>query len=257
MLFNAYIDDSADRNRERIVLGAAIIGGPEEWRKLGNEWNARLKIDEIAYFKASHCRSLNGQFHKWRNLPDGEGKVKADKLRDDLDFIIRNSRLMTLGVVLPIPFYRTMKHAPHYFGEIPDNPYHLAFEQTIAECGKAMRLMNRNNMVSFAHDDGDDFPILHELYKLFKKHPKNRQYAHTLRDFVPLDDKTHPPVQAADLAADVVRQYAEDWAVNPSEENLRRLRSTMYKIVIWNERMSELSNREDAPAKATYVVRGV
>jgi hypothetical protein len=71
MLYRAYIDDSADRNRERVNVSGAIVGDEKRWSLLHRKWRERLDQDAIQYFKSSHCNSLNGQFHKFRPMPHG------------------------------------------------------------------------------------------------------------------------------------------------------------------------------------------
>ena len=98
--------------------------------------------------------------------------------------------------------------------------------------------------------------MLYAIYEEFKK--VNPHHAKVMMDFVPLDDKAHIPVQAADVAAWVTFRYAEDWAVNPTTDNLKRLRSSMYKIIFWNESQSEHSGRHNVkqgdPARTAYVI---
>jgi hypothetical protein len=228
-------------------------------RPLATKVDGRLSInlgvtvshkDNLQYFKSSHCDTLNGQFHKFRAISDG--RAKADKVRDDLDEIIRRLKLVTLGVILPIHVHQQMLNDPATFGPIPAVPYRLAFQQILAECAKAMRILGRNNIVTFAHDDGHDFPQLHEIYKNFKR--KNPHLASVMADFVPLDDKLHPPLQAADVAASVTYRYAQSWAVTPNADNLKRLRDSMYKVNIWGEGKSKSYNEATAPAKCEYVV---
>jgi hypothetical protein len=251
MLYRAYIDDSSDRNRERVVVCGAIIGDEPRWTFLTKKWNARLAQDGLQYFKSSHCNSLNGQFHKFRSMPDG--KQRADKVRDDLDAIIHESQVMTLGATLPIPFYKTMLADQAKFGPIPDVPYRLVFQQVLAECAYAMVEMGRDRIVTFGHDDGDDFDALRGVYQRFKQ--TNKHHAKRMADFVPLDDKLHPPVQAADVAAWVSFKYAEDWVINSTAENLKRLRGSMYKMIIWSEQMrTEFDPRTGAPVGAKYVI---
>jgi hypothetical protein len=254
MLFKAYLDDSADRNRERIVVSGAIVGDEQQWACLNRKWRERLAQDGLLYFKSSHCNSLNGQFHKFRSLPNGEGKQRADKIRDDLDAIIRNSELMTLGGTLPVPFHKVMLADPRKFGRLPTVPYRLVFQQVLAECAYAMIQMGRNHIVTFAHDDGEDFRLLHSIYRDFKK--ANPRYSKVMAEFVPLGDKTHPPIQAADVAAWVTFRYAEEWAINPSFDNLKRMRESVYKMVIWTDHpRPELAQaREGAPVRAKYVI---
>lgn len=251
MLYHAYIDDSADSRRERLIVAGAIIGKKQDWNILNQRWNARLKEDELQYFKSSHCETLNGQFHKFRALGMDEGKRRAAKVRDDLDAIISRAPVTALGVTLSVPFHKIMYSDPAKFGEIPSVPYRLAFQQVLAECAKAMILLGRGNVITFGHDDGDDFHVLFDLCKEFKK--RNPRYAKLMADFVPLDDKLHPPVQAADVAAWVTFRFAQACLEDPSADNMKRLRGRMYKVVNWLDRPNpNISDNEESPAKAVY-----
>lgn len=233
MLYHAYIDDSADRNRERLIVCGAIIGNRAEWGMINGKWRNRLAQDELQYFKSSQCETLNGQFHKFREYGPEDGKKRALAVRDDLYSIITNAPIIALGVTLSVPFHRIMLSDPHKFGEIPQVPYRLAFQQVLAESAKAILLLGRGNIVTFGHDDGDDFHVLHDLYKEFKK--RNPHYAAIMHDFVPLDDKVHPPVQAADVAAWVTFQHANESLSNPTPQTPKRLGNRMYKIVNWSD----------------------
>jgi hypothetical protein len=252
MLYHGYIDDSADRNRERLVIAGAIIAKKQDWKHLNQRWKKRLAEDGLEYFKSSHCETLNGQFHKFRALKVGEGKSKALKVRDDLDAIIQTSSVITLGVGLSVPFFQRMKQDPEKFGELPDVPYRLAFQQLLAECAKGMMILGRGNIVTFGHDDGADFHVLHDLFREFKG--RNPKYRKVLADFVPLDDKLYPPIQAADVVANVVMRSSAIDSDDPSSEHLTRLRSRMYKIVNWLHEpiQSVPSFTGEATAKATY-----
>ena len=257
MLFHAYIDDSADRNRERLIVCGAIIGSRTEWGMANGKWKDRLAQDDLEYFKSSHCERLNGQFHKFRDLYGmEEGKRHALMVRDDLYSIICNAPIIALGVTLSVPFHKTMLENPAQFGNVPRVPYRLAFQQVLAESAKAMILLGRNNIVTFGHDDGSDFHVLHAMFKNFKK--ANPAYAKVMMDFVPLNDKIHPPVQAADCAAWVTFEHATAQQQNPSFQAPTHLRNRTYKIVNWLDRPTSHialgGDPRDAPAKADYVL---
>jgi hypothetical protein len=116
-----------------------------------------------------------------------------------------------------------------------------------------MMLLGRGNIVTFGHDDSDDFHVLHDLFKEFKR--RNPKYQRVLADFVPLDDKLHSPVQAADVVANVVMRSSAIELGDPSSEHLKRLRLRMYKIVNWLHEpiATKPTFGGDAPAKAVYV----
>ena len=53
MLYRAFIDDSADRNRERVIVAGAIIGNEKEWKPFYKPWKDRLAQDGLEYYKDS------------------------------------------------------------------------------------------------------------------------------------------------------------------------------------------------------------
>jgi Protein of unknown function (DUF3800) len=255
MIYQAFVDDSADRNRERVVVAGAIMGHNKAWSEFNKPWEKRLSEDDLEYFKDSHCRTLNGQFHKFRDLPGNEGRIRADKVRNDLDAIIRRMHLITLGVSLPVAFHAKMLADPTKYGPIPKIPYQLAFQQILAECAKVVTLMGRNNIVTFGHDDGNDFDTLHATYGEFKK--RNPHYGKVMLDFVRLDDKKHPAIQAADVAASVAHRYAEDWMADPTADSLKRLKGSVYKMAGWRDGPPDSNNDDFSPARVAYVLSAV
>ena|ERR1035441_9940701 len=98
MIYSAYIDDSADSKRERVIIASAIIGDKIRWGIFEELWRERLDRDGIEYFKSSHCENLNGQFHKFRDFGIEEGKRRAALIRDDLDKIVHDCNLVVISV---------------------------------------------------------------------------------------------------------------------------------------------------------------
>jgi hypothetical protein len=238
MLYTAAIDDSADRRRERVVISAAVVGDATRWSHLDKRWRARLEIDGIAYFKSSQCKSRSRQFHKFRDesrYPPPSGEKLAAKVQLDLDAIIRESNLMCIGAIVPMEIYNRVKQDPEIVDKAGTDPYEWAVQAVWGECAMGMRELGRNNIVQFIHDDGNNFPILTSLYLKFKKNPPHRKYSKLMAGFTARNDKADTSIQAADVAASVIYRYAEDWAADPTNDNLKRLRGSMYKIVTWNE----------------------
>jgi hypothetical protein len=236
MMYAAHIDDSADRDRQRVVISSVLIGKYDDWKYLAKFWNKRLKRDGIEYFKSTHCNHLRGQFSKFcskENYPAPAGREAANRIRADLDKIIKKSKVVGIGIVIPIPLFNKFKSDSHYSSLIPNDPYHWAVQSAWKESVTAIKKVGLKNTISFAHDDASNFHVLHDLYLAYKE--SNPTDARIMRDFVPLDDKNNPPIQAADAVADVTFRYAEEWAKNPTPANMIRLRTTMYKVCVWDE----------------------
>jgi len=65
---------------------------------------------------------------------------------------------------------------------------------------------------------------------------KNPKTARQMGGFTPRDDKRHPPLQAADLAANATCNFAKEWLENNRYETcLRRLKETMHMIAVWDK----------------------
>jgi hypothetical protein len=236
VLWRAYIDDSADRTREKVVISACLIGDCDQWRSLVRPWKVKLAENQIDYFKSSECMALSEQFRRFRSelsYPKPTGREAADKIRHELDQIIKNSEVKGIGVVVPVTVFNKIYAEPQYAAIISSDPYKWAVQILWDQCAKAMEELGRNHLVTFAHDDGDNYDSLRRLFRDYKA--KNPKSAHRLADFVPLDDKKHPTIQAADVAASVTQRLAVQWVDNPNTAMLQRLRTNMYKIVVATE----------------------
>ncbi|MFI5108735.1 MAG: hypothetical protein ACHP78_07810, partial [Terriglobales bacterium] len=211
------------------------------WEALRIAWRKRLDQDSIAYFKSSDCRHLRGQFFKYRGLakyPPPLGRETADRIQADLDQIIHDCRLMGVGAIIPVPLYQRVQSDPRYSQVRTKDPYHWAVQTVWMQCAAGMKELGRGHVITFAHDDCQTFPSLHDLYKGYKQ--KNKKTTKLLAGFIPLEDKTNPPIQAADLAASVTHRYAVEWLNDPSGTKLKRLRATMYRMSIWDDEFARL-----------------
>jgi hypothetical protein len=236
VLYHGMIDDSADRDRQKVVISGALIGDRNQWESLRVSWRKRLSLDDIAYFKSSECKNLRGEFFKYRsetNYPLPEGRQTADRMRNDLDAIIRECKLVGVACIIPMPLWRKLQADSLYAPLVAKDPYHWAVQTVWTLSAHTMKALGRGNIVTFAHDDCDHFHILHALYKGYKE--RNRKDARVMAEFIPLDDKTNPPIQAADVATSVTQELAMEWVDNPTTATLKRLRDSMYKIAHWDE----------------------
>jgi len=239
ILYPAAIDDSADRDRKNFILAAALVGNRDQWLRLRVAWRKRLAVDNISYFRSTQCRHLRNQFHKFRNLekyPPPLGRQIADKLRDDLDSIIQQCELIGMGCIIPVSLYERFQRDPKYARAVSKDAYHWAVQTVWGECAKGMqRFSPGKHIVTFAHDDCSNFDILRFLYKEYRR--KNKNHAKVMGDFLPLDDKLNPAIQAADVIADVTHGVAktiQQWEPVPKVD-FERLRKRMSPIAVWDE----------------------
>lgn len=203
MLYECYLDDSKDQRQEFAYVCAGFYGAPKAWKRFNKNWNKQLGREGIKYFKTSEFTRLTGQFAKFSKLPKPHGKDAAGQVRDRLKQTIRDSSgLRGVGVAVPMEDYRAvMSHdsADRVFGS--NGMYHRAFETTLY---RAVQLACKrpDDGVAFFHDDGPDFDALRSLYTSFKK--KNPKSGSRMKGFLPLNDKDHGELQAADIFANSV-----------------------------------------------------
>lgn len=213
----------------------------EAWQALRVAWRARLEQDGLQYFRSSHCQHLRGQFFKFRDLakyPKPLGRQSADKLQQDLDRIIRDLPLFAVGAIIPIPLWSKFQSDPQYTQFCGKDAYVWAVQTVWMQCTSAMQELGHENVIAFAHDEGNNFAALHDLYKSYKA--KNEVSRRRFVGFRPLDDKTNPPIQAADVAATVTYRLALEWYDNPTTAELRRLTESMYRVSVWDEHFAHL-----------------
>jgi hypothetical protein len=235
MVYEAFIDNSSDRHAEKVVVSGVFVGDKERWGYLRTKWRKRLAAEGMRYFKSAEYYGLRGEFKKFQSealYPPPLGREAAKRVFDDLEAIIKQANLMSLGVVIPVQDYKEVMATPEAQGKFPTTPYALALNSGFFETIKVINKNPGRHMVTFAHDDDTFFPQLLRLYHEFKK--KNPRTARQMGGFIPLDDKDHPPLQAADLAANVACNFAKQWLEDRNEASLRRLRDTMYLIGLWD-----------------------
>jgi len=236
MVFDAFMDDSADALAEKVAVSGIFIGNKEQWSFLRREWRKRLKSEGMLYFKASEYYGLRGEFQKFRSeskYAPPSGREAAKRIFDDLEALIRRAEIVSLGIVIPVGDYMAIRALPEAEGIWQQPPYFAALNGGFFETVKAIRRLPGNNAVAFVHDDDNRFPEYLRAYHEFKE--KNPKTAGLMRGFIPLDDKQHPSLQAADLAANATCNFAKEWLDKPTEATLQRLRRSMYKIGIWDK----------------------
>jgi hypothetical protein len=241
MLWFGTIDDSADKNREKVIVSAALFGTNDAWTKLRSGWRKRLEEDGIAYFKSSDCQRLDGPFRKFRDpieFPVPSGREAAIRIEADLDKLIHSCALFGVAAVIPVPVWEKLRNDPEYVSVCARDPYHWALQTVWTQCVAAMEELGRGNVIAFAHDSGDNYAILRQLYQGYKG--KNEGSKRRLAGLVSLDDKTNSSIQAADVLASVTQRYAVEWLDDPTAVRLKRLEGSLYRISVWDDRFARL-----------------
>ena len=236
MVYDAFVDDSKDRHAEKVVVAGIFVGDKDRWGWLRTHWIRRLEQEGMRYFKAAEYYGLRGEFLKFRSekYQAPTGREAAKRVFDDLEQIICQANLMSIGVVIPVEDYNEVMAMPEAQRKIPTKPYNLALNSCFFETVKAINQNPGKHMIAFVHDDDEKFEEYRQLYHEFRK--KNPKTAKQLGGFIPLDDKEHPPLQAADLAANVTCNFAKQWLDEGRRAPaLQRLKETMYIVGVWEK----------------------
>jgi hypothetical protein len=232
-LYFSYGDDSKDAKQDKIVVSAALFARKRTWKRFNTRWKQELRKHGLKYFKSSQCNSVRGEFMKLRRYPLPKAKGKAQKIRQKLETIIHKYRIYGVGVSVPVQVFKKVAAMPESHGYFNCDPYQRCLESIFLEVVRGTsKLPGKDNTVAFAHDDDSQFAKLRKYYRAFKKLNKNT--AERMKGFVPLDDKLHPPLQAADLVANFSKGLTQDWPTLPISEP-ERFRKTIIKMGIWTE----------------------
>jgi hypothetical protein len=181
VVYDAFIDDSKDRHAQQIVVSGIFVGDKKRWGFLRTKWTKRLAEEGMKYFKCAEYYGLRGEFRKFRSeskYPAPTGREAAKRVFDDLEDIIKQANLLSLGVVIPVKDYNEAAAVPEARGRIPQNPYSLALNSGFFETIKAINQNKGKHVVAFVHDDDERFLQYRSLYHEFKKKNPRQVLSH-------------------------------------------------------------------------------
>jgi len=229
------IDDSGGKGQGPVFVLAGFIGTAEQWATFSERWSACLSAHPaIKYFKMDEAASLNGQFH-------GISRDKRDAKLLELARIIRAGEFVAFRCRTDLEAHK----ATHgRVGRPMADPYFWPFHMTIV--GVCHDLIDRGyrERAEVIFDEhvifGKRAAAWYPLVRAMLSKPEERL---VLPD-QPLfrDDMEFLPLQAADLAAWLIRRTASglgnpfDWLVR---QELRFIEMSARSIDLTAERMRE------------------
>jgi uncharacterized protein DUF3800 len=217
-LLRVYVDDSADQHQDQVVLAGAFVGWYHQWNDLQKKWRKRLKADGLDYYHATECRSLQGEFSKFRDAnkyPFPKGREAANKIRDDLDAIIHESGVMGIAACVPMQDYKAIRASDPLAAEIfSEDAFETALQALFQRCYEIVNTEMSDghrgaHRVAFVCDLSTSAPRIAKMYAEFIE--KNPAYGEVFQGLVHRDDKKTPPLQAADLMAHLAKDRFVDW----------------------------------------------
>lgn len=215
------IDDSADARRNVVFSVAGFVGYPEDWRKLEIAWRKRLDRENLSYFKTYDCINLEGEFQ--RKLVDVHGlttaRVIADALLRDLKRITASSNVFGFSLGVLMKDYKLVLSERKGSVVLDKDPYVGAHHQLIGLVLAYVCRARRHELVAFLYDEHSKAQLLQDSWVGFKE--ANPNWAKCAETLAPQDDKTHIPIQVADLLAHETTKVYEEQPRDPDAAQKR------------------------------------
>lgn len=200
MVFNTFLDDSGHKS-ERLIVSAGFCAQRVAWLAFEQDWKRVLNSHGLEYFKSSECNHVSGQFRKLRKgkYAQIEERHAARSIRADfLNVVARHRGIVGVGVVVEMEPYQKLAMLSEARDVLPRDPYKAALSSVMFETVKRVRSRDRNCMVHFTHDHGDDENLSACYREFLKMNPKTAKH---LGGMGFGDDKRIVNLQLADLIA--------------------------------------------------------
>jgi Protein of unknown function (DUF3800) len=242
MIGTAYLDDSADGNESQVFVAAGFFCIDEEWKRLRREWRKILRPHNIPYFRTTDWRNLTGGFaglkDKWKQ---DRARVIADKVKEQLESLLETSELLggfALGINLPdfyevdsMPEARANKKWMRECHDFKTHAFRHVFYQLAHLVGYKL---DGDNYVTLICDDSNHYRKIRRGFDRMKiKFP---HLADRMLSLAPMDDKTVPQLQMADLLADVTREMTtRHIATQGAEAEPLNIKSKVINVNSWSK----------------------
>lgn len=200
MVFETFLDDSGHKT-EKLMVSAGFCAQRTAWLAFEQDWKKILVRHRLPYFKSSECNHVSGQFRQLRKGKYAQpAEIEAAKsIRAEfLSVVAQHRGIIGIGVVVEMEPYQKLAALPEARDILPQNPYKAALSSVMFETVKRVRGRDRNCMVHFTHDDGEEESLC-ACYQAFRK--MNPKTARHLGGIGFGDDKLIVGLQLADLIA--------------------------------------------------------
>ncbi|HLK03611.1 MAG TPA: DUF3800 domain-containing protein [Candidatus Acidoferrum sp.] len=220
------MDESCDEQGAGLfVVGGILMRGVPSF-ELERKWEKLRKRPDIdiAYFKASECKSGRGQFAKFVATPGSPTQCEHQRLdsisREFLQLIPKEEHIIVQGVgIVQSDFCEVIQDA-YALAVLGDSPYRLAYDFAMIQCAWAMKQLEQGikrdkenvafggsftEYVSFVCDKHEQHSLVaDEAFRNLKQtNPNAAKYMGT---FDSADDKHVEVLQAADAVAFEIRR---------------------------------------------------
>ncbi|HEY1525053.1 MAG TPA: hypothetical protein VGH51_02345 [Candidatus Angelobacter sp.] len=216
------LDESTDRERKHAFVVAGYLARQRDWTEAERKWMLRLDKEEIKYFSSSECMSLSGEFKRFRDndkYPRPEGRLAANKIRDDLLEIMKKEQVAGFALGLRLKEHRAMQKSSRARKVLPPDPYENMYTMMmiviVGELEDEYRagLFPARETVAFLCDAHDKSVNIKNLYDELKRH--NPGCAPWMGSLSYMDNEQSPALQAADMLASQCKDVLVEETTKP------------------------------------------
>jgi len=209
-LLSSYLDESADKEKKKVLCVGGILIHEENLRRIQDEWITVLRDAEISYFHYTECKGLHGEFLPYRNKYKSNAHSEAEKVMRRMEGILLSGSWIGFSAAVLVSEYigvlRDLAASKHIFRE---DPTESTYGQLMWEIARQVRKNAKGFQVAYFIDSSADFSKIYETFRGTKiNHPV---IGKTMVSIAPLDDKTVPALQMADLLIGTIRDAFVDW----------------------------------------------
>src|SRR5258708_6519648 len=133
----AALDESSDRERKHVFVVAGYLARQANWIEIERQWVLRLDRESdpqpMKYFSSSECASLSGEFARFRDktkYPKPQGRLAADRIRDDLQGIMKDAAAAGFAMGVAFRDYRTIRKSSRARKLLGTDPYEQIYALT-------------------------------------------------------------------------------------------------------------------------------
>jgi hypothetical protein len=147
-MLQGYLDESGIQDAAPICLIGGYFGGPGQWRKVGNAWQAILSRYEVKEFHAKEFWAFNavgervGPYREW-------SIDKANQFLGELVAVINGHKIHPVSTAVVVDAFNRLSHNERRFltggtlrngkfidSGCPSKPYFLAFQTVILDIAR-------------------------------------------------------------------------------------------------------------------------
>jgi hypothetical protein len=238
VVIRGYFDDSADNKRQRFAAVGGLVGAPVQWLEFERNWNvATYELPGPFHSVDCDCNPPRGVFAGW-------DKRKADSFMKKLVGIIDKTRLLGLGMVVPIAEYHEV-----FPGSAEDAPYFLALRHAIVNMARIGADLARTYPeaigVKMWHEQSRDTSA--EAFRIYQELQQISEWpdAKYLQGFA-VGSKSLVPLQGADLMAREMFKHADNMGVRPTRRPVLALKNRT-SFHLWDRKCLEYLKANGGP----------